>query len=197
MHIRSFVQQQKTAGKKSGVGIICKLKCIVSHLWRTDAAALPASRHPRAPESLHRLLGYICNSHRIYFPGIFHCNRSRCCRSVCIPYLGSPAALYINYISAGKINIFMNFLSAARIVVSAVRSWMGRADKRTVGLAFMTGRGRGSGVGSGSGRQRRCNAHWRQLRRQATASAFGGSPASVLSKTARNCCCCFAAAARN
>lgn len=131
MHIRSFVQQQKTAGKKSGVGIICKLKCIVSHLWRTDAAALPAS--------LHRLLGYICNSHRIYFPGIFHCNRSRCCRccrSVCIPYLGSPAALYINYISAGKINIFMNFLSAARIVVSAVRSWMGRADKRTVGAGI-------------------------------------------------------------
>lgn len=132
MHIRSFVQQQKTAGKKSGVGIICKLKCIVSHLWRTDAAALTAS--------LHRLLGYICNSHRIYFPGIFHCNRSRCCcrccRSVCIPYLGSPAALYINYISAGKINIFMNFLSAARIVVSAVRSWMGRADKRTVGAGI-------------------------------------------------------------
>lgn len=154
------------------------------------------SRRPRAPESLHRLLGYICNSHRIYFPGIFHCNRSRCCRCrpVCIPYLGSPAALYINYISAGKINIFMNFLSAARIVVSAVRSWMGRAGQRDRGtnglwaLAFMTGRG------SGSGRQRRCNAHWRQLRRQATASAFGGSPAIVLSKIARNCCCCSAAA---
>jgi len=54
--------------------------------------------------------GCICNSHRIYFPGIFSCNRR--CR-IHIPYLGSPAALYINYISAGKINIFMNFLSAS------------------------------------------------------------------------------------
>lgn len=140
-HISCSSRRQQ---EKSGVGIICKLKCIVSHLWRTDAA-LP--EYP-APEVLHELLGYICNSHRIYFPGIFHCNRSRCCccccccRPVCIPYLGSPAALYINYISAGKINIFMNFLSAARIVVSAVWSRMGgradrqryrRRDKRTGG----------------------------------------------------------------
>lgn len=58
----------------------------------------------------------------------------------------------------------------------------GQAEGQTDwGLAFMTGRG------SGSGRLRRCNAHTgARLRRQATASAVGGgSPASVLSKTAK------------
>lgn len=132
MHIRIFVQQQqqKTAGKKrSRNHMQIKMHCIAFMANRCGSTGVPP------PESLHGLLGYICNSHRIYFPGIFHCNRSRCCccccRPVCIPYLGSPAALYINYISAGKINIFMNFLSAARIVVSAVRSRMGRADRQS------------------------------------------------------------------
>lgn len=75
-----------------------------------------------------------CNFHRIYvLSGILNCipnrnpihdtaiiaacicSHSRCCSNgigICggiPPWL--PTALYINYISAGKINIFMNFLS--------------------------------------------------------------------------------------
>lgn len=111
---------------------------IVSHLWRSDAAS--------------KQLEYIYIYMYIYIVAIrtgyiFQAFSTAIASPVCIPYLGSPAALYINYISAGKINIFMNFLSAARIVVSpsavAGGGWGKRTDRPTgkagMGLAFMTG----------------------------------------------------------
>lgn len=128
---------------------------------------------------------------------IFQAFSTAIASAVCIPYLGSPAALYINYISAGKINIFMNFLSAARIVVSPVAVEDG-AGAETDGW-------RGGGAAAAGihdrrqaaqtamqQRQQRCgNAHWRQgaPRKKATALARG-SPASVLREKLRNGASC-------
>lgn len=88
---------------------------------------------------------------------IFQAFSTAIASAVCIPYLGSPAALYINYISAGKINIFMNFLSAARIVVSPVAvedgagaetdGWRGE-ELLPLLLAFMTGGRRQAACGT-------------------------------------------------
>jgi len=143
-------------------------------------------------------MGCICNSHRIYFPGIFSCNRRCRCRChIHIPYLGSPAALYINYISAGKINIFMNFLSAARIVVSAAveiereGSW----DKGACG--GMTGRQadwrtehssqqcNATNANAKPKPNPNANAHWRQGATLKTGNCFG-SPASVFEGNCEN-----------
>lgn len=126
---------------------------------------------------------------------IFQAFSTAIASAVCIPYLGSPAALYINYISAGKINIFMNFLSAARIVVSPVAvedgagaetdGWRGE-ELLPLLLAFMTG-GRRHAAQTAMQQQRCGNAHWRQgaPRKKATALARG-SPASVLREKLRN-----------
>lgn len=130
---------------------------------------------------------------------IFQAFSTAIASAVCIPYLGSPAALYINYISAGKINIFMNFLSAARIVVSPVAvedgagaetdGWRGE-ELLPLLLAFMTG-GRRQAAQTAMQQQRCGNAHWRQgaPRKKATALARG-SPASVLREKLRNGASC-------
>lgn len=108
MHIHIFVQKKRgVAGNHMQIKIVSHCIAFMAIRWNTPY-----------PHSIYINLYIYAVAIRTGY--IFQAFSTAIASAVCIPYLGSPAALYINYISAGKINIFMNFLSAARIVVSPV-----------------------------------------------------------------------------